>query len=486
MLHRLCAASLPLLGSLTHVALAAPPDTLPAEMIPTPPAEAQPAEVRQIPIGLDTVMRLAEEQNAQLARAHVKVEEAYAEYDLAAKRWYPEFYIGTNYYRHEGGIQDENGDFIRSSTGAVLNGLELHGVLDLREYAYHKVMAERKAWQHRGELSHLSYETLLDAGNTYIDLVTARHAEVVARSLLHDLKELLGKAEKLASKEVGARVEVARVRTEVLSREQLVRKLQAQGDAASAKLVYLLGMDPCVHLVPVDPVLTPIELVDVQPETCELVAQALTQGPGIRELEGMLGLIEDARRRAEGPSKYLPIFEARVLEGGFGAGPGSTMDWDNRMDAILQVRWNLSALCTAKERQRIADAQRAQVHLAYQDLRGKLTAGVHEARQAIYHGGEEIKYAAEQVIYAAEARNLSKSRLDNNVAGSSYGEVLLSTQALGLAHINKISSIRDYDKAQLRLLMLLGGGQPCAAPVLPPQGERLLPPATSEPVPQRP
>lgn len=480
LLHRLCVAGLPLLGGLSHVAIvgAAPPqETLPAAVMP-----AQPAEVRQIPIGLDTVMRLADEQNLQLARGRLRVEEACAQSALAAKKWFPDLWFGPSYYRHEGGIQDEDGTFLKSSSGAALGGLDLHATVDPHEYVYQKVLAERNAWQQRGELSKLNYETLLDATSTYVDLVAARHAEKIAREMHKELTDLLGNAEKLAKAEKGAEIEAVRVRSELLGRAQLIQKLQAQADAASAKLVYLLGLDPCVELVPVDPLLVPIALVDAQPDTCELVAQALSQGPGIRELEGMLALVEDAMRRAQGPGKYLPCVDMRILEGAFGAGPGDQMDWANRMDAVVQVRWNLSGLATARERQQIANAQRAQVHMAYQDLRAKLTAGVQEARSAILFGSEELKLAGQQVTHASEARRLARPRLDKNIGGSSYTEVLLSMQAYGLAQVNQISSIRDYDKAQLRLLFLMGGNQVGALPATPlPEGEMIPAPKASEP-----
>jgi outer membrane protein TolC len=425
-----------------------------------------------VPISLDTLLRLAEDQNLQVAQARAKVDEAVAQQDLA-KRWLPDLYVGMAYYRHEGGIQLENGDLIHSSTGAMLSGVDLHGCFDPHELAYQQVSAERRAWQQKGELSRITADTLLDAATTYIDLLAAQAALAINRDLKKDLEELLDRAEKLAKTEPGARVEAARARAELEGRRLAEHKLEAQRAAASAKLLYLLGMDPCTKLLPMDGDLVPIDLVDASRPTCDLIGQALAQGPGIRELEAIVGLVEDALHKAKGPARLLPTFEVRATEGAFGAGPGDDMKWDNRFDMALQMRWNLTQLATGCERGRIAEAQRAQVHLAYEDLRGKLTAGVQESQESILEGASEIRRGEDQIRHAREARRLSKQRLDEAIQGSSTSEVLLSLDSLGTAQLNYLTAIRDYDKAQIRLMVLLGpdaAHEHCGAPAPPPPG----------------
>src|SRR5439155_13630635 len=162
----------------------------PGERLP----EYQPGSPRPLPISLDTVLRLAEEQNGQIALARERVREATAEKHL--KHWLPDVYVGTAYYRHEGGIQNEDGTLTHSSMGALFAGVELDSRLDVREIAYRQVTAERKAWQQQGELSRITSETLLDAAGTYIDLLAARTGEAVARNLekhLQDLFEYTGR-----------------------------------------------------------------------------------------------------------------------------------------------------------------------------------------------------------------------------------------------------------------------------------------------------
>jgi outer membrane protein TolC len=447
------------------------PDKLPAkpetlEVAPRPAAaEAEP--VHAVPISLDTVLRLAQDQNSKINVAREQVREAFAEKAVAANKWLPDLYIGTSYYRHEGGIQNEDGTVIHSSFGSLFGGVEINGQLDLRDFAFQKVNAERKVWQQRGELSRITSETLLDAAGTYIDLLSAYQSEAIIRSADPDLRKLLKDAMNLAETEPGTRIEVGRIKAEIAGRKQLVRKFQDQAAAAKAKLAYQLGMNPECDLIPVDRRLVALNLVDASPPTGDLVALALTQGPGVREMEGLLSLIQQSMEKANGLGRFIPVVGLRMAEGAFGAGPGERSDWDNRWDMALQVRWNLTELATARDRQQVAQAKLNQLHLSYQDLRGKLTAGVQEAQGAILGGREQLREGEDEIRLTRDTVKLAQDRLkDLPAERKSPGEVLLSLRGQMGAQLNYLNILRDYDKAELRLMVLLGqatdsAGHPC-------------------------
>lgn len=430
----------------------------------TPAAAPTPEAPRTLAINLETVFRLAEDQNAQVALARARVREASAESDIAALSWLPRFDIGTVYYRHEGGIANEDGTLTHSSFGTFFGGVELASRLDLREAVYQRVNAERQLWQQKGELRRVSTETLLDAAGTYVDLLAARTGEAIATSLQKDIQDLLVRAQKLASTEPGAKVEVARIQAQLKGRDQAVLELRDQAARASMKLAYLLGLDPALLLLPVDAELIPLELVDATPPVGDLVARALATGPGVQEMEGLLGLIHESIERSRSAARFLPVFEVYMSEGVFATGPGSRSDWDNSWNLGVAARWNLTECLTRCDRQRLFQAKTEQAHLAYQDLRAKLTAGVYEAREAILSGRDQIRVTQEQIAEARRAYKLSNDRLKNNVAGSSASEVLLSLQTLSLAQATYVNVLRTYDKAQLRLMVLLGpSGDPAAA-----------------------
>ncbi|HWY88885.1 MAG TPA: TolC family protein, partial [Gemmataceae bacterium] len=247
-----------------------------------------------LPISLDTVLRLAQERNGQMGIARQRLEEANAQQDLAAKKWLPDLTIGTAYYRHEGGIQDFTGELVRSSYGSLFAGVEMRGKLDLREAAYQRIDAARRVWQQKGELSKLTSETLLDAAGTYVDLLAVRTSEVVSREGEKKLADLIVLAQTLAKIDPGLRVEVVRINSEIQGQKLLTRKLSEGAANAAAKLVYLLGLDPASELVPVDHRLVAFELVNLSQSPEALASQALAKGPGVRELAGLLALIEEA------------------------------------------------------------------------------------------------------------------------------------------------------------------------------------------------
>ncbi|MCS6850925.1 MAG: TolC family protein [Gemmataceae bacterium] len=446
------------------VADGGPPEQVRAADDELPPPRVEPsaaeggsgAASHVVPISLDTVLRLAEEQNAQIAIARERVREACAESEAARHRWIPDLWVGAGWYRHEGGIQNPDGTFIRASSGALFVGPEMRGKWDWQEWAYQRVSAERRARQQKGELHRITSETLLEAASTYIDLLAARTGEAIALEQEAQLKALLERSQKVADVEPGARVEVHRVETELLHRRWNVSRLREQAAAASAKLVYLLGLDPSVELVPLDARLDRLELVDPRLPLGELIARTLSCGPGMAELAGLLTLVHEGLEQSHGIGPWLPVVELRMAEGGFGAGPGSAMTWDNRWDLGLQARWNLTQFLAVKERRQAAAARLAQLHLTCDDLKRKLVNGVTISHQAIQRGREQIDLSQEQIRTARQAYEKSRQRMENNLGTTS--EVLLSLQALAAAQLNYLSALRDYDKNQLRLMLLVGPG----------------------------
>jgi outer membrane protein TolC len=466
-----------------------------AESLPAPrPASAGPqaqkeaAAPKLVPVSLEAIFRLAEAQNARLSQARAKVEEAGSEKCEADKNWLPDVFVGPSYFRHEGGIQDFNGRFIHSSYGSLFAGMEVCSHFDLRRIVYERVDAERKVWQSKGELSRLTSDVLLDAAETYVDLLAARTGELVAMGIEKDLESLYKQVKEGLAKQNIYQVEAARVKAELESRRQAILKFREQQAGASAKLVYLLGLDPCTTLIPTDQGLIPLELVDTNVPDCDLVARSLSNGPGVQEMEGLLSLLQHSLERMKGHSNLIPIVELKMCEGLFGAGPGGSSTWDNRWDMLLQFRWNLTDLATRCDRQRAAEARVAQTQYAYDDLRGKLTAGVHESREGILSGREQYQSGQEQIKNAREAYRLSDDRLSRAIPGSSPSEVLISLQTVLAAEYNYLSALRNYNKAQLRLLVLLGPGPDhghshVPGPVSLPQAESIPAPKNGKPRP---
>lgn len=410
-----------------------------------------------VPICLDAVLRLAQDKNGQVRLARMKLADAETDQQWANKIWLPDLSTGMAAYRHDGGIQDFKGNVIRSDYSSAIAGLEITGRYDPKEILFRRLEAERKVWTQKGELSKLTSDNLLDASTTYIDLLSARTGIVVSQETEQRLKELLEQAVALAKVDPGTRVEVSRIETELMAQTVLTVKLREAAKAATAKLAYLLGLDPCCEFVVADKRLLPINLVDVSQPNEVLVEYALTRGPGVREIEGLLRSVEEARKTNFGWTHWLPSVEVTAIEGGFGAAPaGQDFFWTNRFEGVVHMRWSLSEIAYSKQRRRQADANIEQVHLSYEDLRAKLTLGVQEARDAIQSGRDQLVLAERHIHYAEESYRLSSMRLKENIKGRSTSEVLLALRALGGARLELLQAVRDLDKANLRLFILVG------------------------------
>jgi outer membrane protein TolC len=422
-----------------------------------PPIANAVQQGKPVPISLDTVLRLAQDQNGQVRLARMKLDDAATEHYWATRHWMPDLSVGIGAWRHDGGIQDFTGNLVNSHYGSALAGLELTGKYDWKEVLYRRVEAERRVWQQKGEVSKLTSENLLEATTTYVGMLAARSGVAVSVETETRLRDLLEQTTKLAKIDPGIQVEVSRIETELMAQTVLTVKMREASKAAASKLAYLLGLDPCCEFVVADKHLTPINLVDVKQPVQKYVDQALARGPGIRELEGLLHTVEAARNTNYGVTHWMPAFEVVLTEGSFGAGPDArSLEWTNRFDAGIKMKWNLNEWIYAREKRRQADSNIQQVHLSYHDLRSKLTLGVQEASDAILSGREQMQLAQKHIGFAEESYKLSDQRFKQNIKGRSPSEVLLALRTLAGARLEYIQAVRDFDRAQLRLFVLVG------------------------------
>lgn len=428
---------------------------VPTASVPTAPIHVAPADPNVLPIGLDTVLRMAQDHNGQVRLARARLEEADVKQGLAERRWLPDLLVGPSGWRHEGGIQDFEGRLIRSSYGSLFAGLEVRGKLDVREVIYRRIEAERGVIQQRGELSKLTNEQLLDATSTYVDLLAARTALAVSNETEARLADLLVQARKLAAIDPGLRVELVRIDAESEAQKVLARKLQEGAESAKLKLLYTLGLDPAREVAVLDQI-TIFHLVDDRQPAEALIEQALRTGPGVEEMNRLLVLVDRMQAQTRLPQHYLPTVEVSMWEGAFGAGPGSRLDWSNRWDLGVNLRWSVNDLLTSRDKQRLLETQRTQAYLSHQELRNRLSLGVRQALEELRSSQDQVGLAIKHIERAEESYKLSDQRLRENIKGRSPSEVLLAVRSLFAARMSYLHALRDYDKAQLRLFVLTG------------------------------
>jgi outer membrane protein TolC len=349
---------------------------MPKAPVQTPERLVAPREVvsHSLSLTLDEVLRLADQQNPRIAVAREKVNETLVELDR-------------------------------------VNHCPLSGRL-------RKMSAEAQVWRQKAELSQTEHDILLEAGTTFIDLLMARRGEALSRDLDEYERQVQERAGTLDKQERIPHGVLESVRAARGDREHTTARLRQQTTAATEKLTYLLNLAPRTVVI-LPPAVTPTELVDVTVPIEDLVAQAISNGPTVHELEALIGVIQSG------------------LDGAHQLG-----------DLIHRIR-------SEKER---AQSKQKQAQLTLEDTRAKLGAGVREARSAILHSREQAGFAAAQIKDASTSYRENNKRLQEGLPGASVGETMLAIRSLELANFNHLNSIRNHNKAQLRLLLLLGSG----------------------------
>jgi outer membrane protein TolC len=336
-----------------------------------------------VSLSLAEVLRLADAGNAQIAQARARVDASIAADEVAGHSHLPNV---------------------------------------LRKEAYRRTVAEAKVWQQRVELARVRSEVLQDAGNTYVDWLTALRGEAVAKELETYDEKLLTKARALAKDEKGARALLEGVETSLTGHKQARARLHQQAEGAAAKLAYLLNKG---GKVPLDSeIMEPVDLVEVSVPVETLILQAQQNGPGVQELRALEGVIATA------------LADARCLH----------------------IACNLTGWCSICGRIQEAEARLREVHLAGEELSGKLEAGIREGRSAVLSGRDQIALGAEQIRHAVEGYRLSDLRLTDSISSQNLNAVQQSIRGLEASHLAYIQAVSAYNKAEVRLAILLGQG----------------------------
>jgi hypothetical protein len=356
------------------------------DMLPAPLGTDTAAAANGIAVNFDTVMRLAFEHNADILVARERVNESQIALDAAMRSCMPEV---------------------------------------LRKDTFKKPVAEATVWRRRGELRKVENDNLQDAANTYFDWLTAVRGEAVARDLLKYEEKLLTRARKLAASEKPVQVVVESIETVVNGRRQYILHTHQQSEAVAAKLAYLMGMNGGVPTT--IETLKPIDRIDTSVPISVLVRQAQDNGPGVRELQGLIASIQQG------------IAQARAAQ-------------------CICAHTGAALVCG---RLQMAQSQLQQAQLSLLSVQIKLRAGVEDAFTAILSGREQLDLAAKAIDHANETYRIMDLRLteegpEANVRNKTYEGVLNSIRQLSQAQLNYLTAVSNYNKAQTRLLLLLG------------------------------
>jgi outer membrane protein TolC len=447
------------------------PRMTPSRQPERPPLDLDPGLPRE-PINLATALQLANVRPLNVMMAQQRVQVAAARLQKARALWLPTLFLGTDYARQDGQIQNIQGNVLTTSRSSFMAGAGPYAVFALSD-AFYAPLAARQVMRGRSASVQTALnDTLLDVAESYFTVQQARGELAGALDSLQRAGDLVARTEKLAPG-LAPELEVYRARTERDRRLQTVASTRERWRTASAELARVLRLDPTSVLEPVEPPQLRVELVSLSCPLDQLIPVALRNRP---ELATHQALVEATLRRLQ-QERLRPLIPSILLRGNatnptnslssglFGGGINSNLSNFGARNAMdIQLLWELQNLGFGN-RAAIRE-RRAENELAVLELfrtQDRIAAEVASA----------LAQAQNAAVRAAAAESALKNALESaqkNLEGLSQtrraGELLIlvvrpqeavaSVQALAQTYTDYYAAVADANRAQFRLYRALG------------------------------
>ena len=127
-----------------------------------------------LPINLASALQLANARSVDVAVAGERVRLAAAQYERAHVLWLPTIQFGGDYYRHDGRIQDTQGNILDSSKSSVMVGAAPNAVFALSDAIFEPLAARQNRLARESGLQAAVNDTALAVAETYFNVQQAR------------------------------------------------------------------------------------------------------------------------------------------------------------------------------------------------------------------------------------------------------------------------------------------------------------------------
>jgi outer membrane protein TolC len=436
------------------------------------------ASVNAWPLDLATALELTSGQNPQVAYARERIRESFAKREAARALWLPSLRVGANYHKHEGRIQDVAGTIIETSRNSTYNGFgaqavgagspTIPGVLmnfHLRDSLFQPRIAGQVIGATRQASLAVDNNLLLETALAYSDLLEATQLHAIAATTYENAEKLAQLTQQFADAGAGLPSDADRSATELALRRIELQQASEQFRLRRIRLARLLSQDPNLDIIPTEPFLAPVELIDDSEEAPALVAQGLANRPETLEHRYLVGEAVERLRR----ERYAPLVPSVLLGlsyGGNGGGLGSQFEnYGDRMDFDAVAYWELRNLGVGERAARgEAQSRVRQARYRQVEVLDRVASEIVEAHTQV-QAKRDQRAVAETAIASAEAsyrRNLE--RIENG-QGLPI-EALQSINALDQAQRLYATTVAEYNRAQFRLYRALGFPVQDASPLV--------------------
>lgn len=421
------------------------------------------------PISLDNVLSIADEQNPNVAFARERIAESYARVDRAQGLWLPSLRAGTNYYHHEGEVQDVLGNVFSTNKSNMYGGLgasagagsgspTIPGVVaqfHLTDAIFQPKITGHQAASREFGATAARNDVLRNTALAYLELLRAEQSLAIAEEALANTKKLVELTGNYAEAGQGLRADYERMLAEEGVREAEVAAGVEGVRVASARLIQLLHGDQTVRLSTNEPVVTPIGLVDQHETPASLIATALTRRPELAEQKHLVcEAVERLNREKCAP--LIPSVLLGMSYGAFGGGLGSTIgNTNDRLDVDALAFWEVRNLGIGERAARNeASAIVRQNEKRQLALMDQVAREVIEFHAKVVEREKRIEFSKKGIIAAERSYQLNSDRIKN--AQGLPIESLQSVQALAIARLAYLNAVIDFNTAQFELCRAIG------------------------------
>lgn len=426
------------------------------------------AGVPTMQLDLTSTLAMVSGQSPLVAHAAARYEEAYARLAAAKVLWVPSIRAGLSYHHHDGNLQDVAGvimDVDRSSlqgglgVGAVGAGTTpVPGVVaqfHARDAIFQPQINEHAASARSHAVDAAMNDALLDGALAYLELLRAEQLRAVANETLANATQLAKLTASFAESGQGAPADADRARTEAAIRRNETSRAEEAVEVANAHLVEVLSADPYTRVVPTEPVVVPLDLIDPEQGSGELLAIGLSNRPELGEARH---LVSEAVHRYE-RERYAPLLPSVLLgmsQSSFAGGLGGTIASANpRFDFDAVAYWELRNFGLGE---RAARGERWSVYEQRQleeiRLMDRVAREINVAHAQVRSRKGQIAVAESAVEAATESYDRNTTRINEGVGLPI--ESLQAIQALDQARREYVRTVVDYNAAQFRLHRAVG------------------------------
>lgn len=449
-----------------------PPPGTPAETkVPLPNSEG--SSTRTLPINLPTALRLAGVNPLDTALASERLQQAEAELQRAQVLWLPTIFLGADYFRHDGRIQDVAGHLFDTSKQSLMLGASPGVLFAVTDAIYAPLVARQVTAARQSELQAVRNDVLLEVAEAYFAVQQARGEVLGLAATLQRTEDLGKRVDRLVEAGLVPGLERSRVTAEIARRRQALENAYERWKVASAELNRILRLEATALVVPLEPPHWRIELVEPNRGLDDLAAVALRNRP---ELASQRALVEATLTQVR-QERWRPLLPTVVIRGA-ATNPGGTLaggyfggglnddlgafGWRNSID--FQLLWQFQNLGLGNDAVvRQQEAVHQQALLQFFRLRDRILAQVVQAHAQLQSALRRVRLAEEELKQALATVQISLEGIQQTKAIGGVPvlvirpqEVVAAIGQLDQAYRDYYAAVADINRAQFRLYHALG------------------------------